>query len=168
MVSARSAPRPYRKPKCRRQSARGVDNLVASDAAALKCVRFCEWLSHCGALYNSPGAATGTKEGSSCRFKKDVFSTACEAAVRIIFFSPLHLPSDRKASPDVLSWAALPINTALSVRGKTGVSDVSSPSLSFENLYVLKEYNCLKKRSMEVKKSAGLLSNVSCTAIFVV
>lgn len=46
----------------------------------------CEWLSHCGELYHSPGAATGTKWGSSCRFKKDVFSTACETAVRIIFF----------------------------------------------------------------------------------
>lgn len=44
-----------------------------------------EWLSHCGVLYHFPGAATGTKGGSSCRFKKDVFSTACEVAVRIIF-----------------------------------------------------------------------------------
>lgn len=50
----------------------------------------CERLSH----YCFSGAATGTKEGISCRFKKDVFSTACEVAVRIISLSS-HLCCDR-------------------------------------------------------------------------
>lgn len=58
----------------------------------------CEWLSHCGALNHFPKAATGTKGGSSCRFKKDVFSTACETAVRIIFLFSPHLRCDRIAS----------------------------------------------------------------------
>lgn len=72
-----------------------------------------EQLSHCGELHHSPEAATGTKQGNSCSFKRDVFSTACEAAVRIIFyfFYP-HLCCERKASANVLSWTVLPIDTA--------------------------------------------------------
>lgn len=83
----------------RRQSAGGnLHQMLITLSPTLQLslsVSDCEWLSHCSALYQSPGDATGTKGGSSCRFKKDVFSTACEAVVRIIFFFP-HLRCDRK------------------------------------------------------------------------
>lgn len=86
MVSARSARRPLGEAKWRRQSAQKM-LITLSPALQLSLgVSDCEWLSHCGALHHSHRAATGTKGGSSCRFKKDVFSTACEAAVWIIFF----------------------------------------------------------------------------------
>lgn len=116
-----------------RQSAGGnLREMLITLSPALQLflgVSDCEWLSHCGALYHSPGAATGTKGGSSCRFKKDVFSTVCEAAVRIISLPPPIYSVIEKASPNVLSWAVLPINTALPARGKRGVAAVNSASV---------------------------------------
>lgn len=84
----------------------------------------CEWLSHCSALYHSPRGATGTKGGSSCRFKRMCSAQLVRLLLGLSFFFLLHLRCDRKASPNVLSWAVLPINTALSARGRKGVSAV--------------------------------------------
>lgn len=67
------------------QSVQDVDNFVVGTATVLKHFLWKTVTLH---HYNFPGADTGTKEGRSCRFKKDVFSRACQVAVRIISFFP--------------------------------------------------------------------------------
>lgn len=46
----------------------------------------CEWLSHCSALYHSPRGATGTKGGTSCRFKRMCSAQLVRLLLGLSFF----------------------------------------------------------------------------------